>query len=109
MEERAFSTIATRYTNSRLTRSPKRRIFVDGDPFTCDFELRRSGDDGADAVEGGHALVHSLVGAVGAGVKHGGEVEGPVRQQSPGDQARVKSFPINMQPSLCATHLSNLD
>ena len=73
--------------------------------LTCDFELCRSGDDGADAVEGGHALVDSLVGAVGAGVYHGGEVEGPVRQESPRDQDRIKSLPepySGMQPWLKA-------
>ena len=61
--------------------------------LTCDFKLRRSGDDGADTVEGGHALVHSLVGTVGAGVKHRGEVEGPVRQESPRYKTRMKPFP----------------
>ena len=86
----------------RLLKCTNRENICNKLDLTCDFQLRRSGDDGADAVEGGHALVHSLVGAVGAGVKHGGEVEGPIRQESPADKARIKSFTTHLPPSLKA-------
>ena len=93
--ERAFSSPLQLYTHfDPFRKKINHRGTCEKNSFlTCDFELCRSGDDGANAVEGGHALVDSLVGAVGAGVYHGGEVEGPVRQESPRDQGRIKSLP----------------
>ena len=58
--------------------------------LTCNLQLGRPGDDGADLLGLCHALVQALIRPSGPGVLHRGEVEGAVGKKPPRRTKRIK-------------------